>query len=159
MLPGATPLCGYATPEPEDLPVDAHAEMSSDSFRTWMDANLDPPACGPCLMLAGNLRFQATVLRHDARERIFPTRPQDAWKRIGETAWGEVLNVRASLPRMQKLKMGYAWGDFEVDHDQVASRATEHAARAQKIRQEYLQRHELEAQALCDRERPDYEDL
>ena len=158
-MPDGSPLCNYATRVGEGLPPDAHAGMSRKHFTAWLDENTNGPACGPCVMLAGNIRFRATVLRGMTGDRVYPDRPQDAWRLLDATPWGEVVNIRDSLDHMDAIEMSYVWSDYEVDEAQAKAQIETKRRMTDETRKAMLERHEAEAAALRDRNRPDYEDL
>lgn len=158
-MPDGAPLCRYATRTGEALPPDAHASMDREQFSTWLNENTNGPACGPCVILAGNIRFRATVLRGMTRDRVYPDRPQDAWRLLDATPWGQVVNIRGSLEHMDTLAMSYTWSDYEVDEAQAKSQVDTKRRNMHELRKSMLERHEAEAAALRDQKRPDYEDL
>lgn len=158
-MPDGSPLCNYATRVGEGLPPDAHAEMSGKQFTAWLDENMNGPACGPCVMLAGNIRFRATVLRGMTGDRVYPDRPQDAWRLLDATPWGEVVNIRDSLEHMDAIALSYVWSDYAVDEAQAKAQIDTKRRIMDETRKAMLDRHEAEAAALRERSRPDYEDL
>lgn len=158
-MPDGSPLCGYATRVGEGLPSDAHAGMGREQFSSWLEENTNGPACGPCVMLAGNIRFRATVLRGMTGDRVYPDRPQDAWRLLDATPWGHVVNIRDSLEHMDTLAMSYTWSDYEVDKTQAKSQIEMKRRDVHEMRKAMLERHEEEASALRDRSRSGYEDL
>lgn len=88
--------------------------MDRGQLSAWLGENMDGPACGACVMLARNHRFRATVLRGMTGRQVHPDRPQDAWRR-----WGQSVNIRSSLEYLDTVAMSYSWGDYEVDEAQA----------------------------------------
>lgn len=158
-MPDGSPLCGYATRVGAGLPPDAHAGMDREQFSAWLDESMNGPACGACVMLAGNLRFRATVLRGMTGDRVYPDRPQDAWRLLDATPWGQVVDIRGSLGHMDTVEMSYTWGDYEVDQVQAKAQIDAKNRDMHRTRKAMLERHEAEAIGRRDRGRPDYEDL
>jgi hypothetical protein len=81
------------------LPPVARHHCSDDEFETYISELTDSPACGPCVLIADYLRFQAIVALERSQGRVDPPTVREGWAQLRGTRWGKAIDLDRFLSR------------------------------------------------------------
>ena len=84
-IPGGRSLC-----DRRDCPDASLAEMSDEDFETHVREQTAAPACGPCLIVLGELSATSSVMREDTLGEVWPPSPRDAYALLVGTHWDQL---------------------------------------------------------------------
>lgn len=95
------------------------AEMTDEEFEDHIREQTTAPACGSCLLVAGNMRYQAAVLLKYADGAVHPVEPREGWGQLRDTRWARRFDIDELLGKPEVEDVRYERINYEIDPARV----------------------------------------